>query len=630
MKNIITKISFGLLLIPFSINAFGQTDANTPYKGICIYIDYPDVPISVGTIQLDSLINGITYQEPTVKRSFRKYWHEQTKRNVDIQHDVFFYTAPLPTSHYDTLSWQNGILLWKDALEWVISNNPTYNWSSLSLNDRGGILSVMIISSSLDPAGVGAAHGRNWTLSNGVKISKIYGSVLQAPWDSDLNMFMTLHEGGHGIFGLPDTYDTGGGSKGVSFYSLMSGGKPEVEPLGGPFLVLNNWGHIIEPTTGTHTITLRADGDSVVVFRNPHDSLEFFTIEARKKTTLGNVRFPANLGLLLWHSDSKVSTSNTLEDMLPMRHYKHSIEQADGLFELENNTSGGNIGDLFLPGTSFSNMTIPNSNWWEGEESYFELNNIQLIGTDYIQFSVTIPQIHLDHYPEISQSTWSVVSETPAKTGFDATKAFDNDLTTYYHVPGGNTEPRPHEVVLDLGVEYTINEFYYTANKNDVSPWEGRIQDYKLYISNNINNWGVEVKAGTFFKTGIKQYILFPETSGRYVKFSAMNSFKSDPRTSIAEINLRGGLPTSLLDVSDNNFEGGYKIYPTPANDVLNIEFPNPENTVLEIYTSNLKLILSESINKSKKLDISTLANGMYILKLKSLDKCETFKFLKH
>ena len=628
MKNLIINISFCFLLLHISASAFAQTDANTPYHGICIYIDYPDAPISVGAVQLDSLINGVNYQEPTVQRSFRKYWHEQSKRNVDIQHDIFFYTAPLPTTHYDTLFWQDGLLLWRDALESVIANNPTYNWNALSLDKLGNLLSVMIISSSFDPVGVGAAHGPRWTLSNGVKILSIYGSVLQAPWDTGLNMFMTLHEGGHGIFGFPDTYDTQYDSRGTSVYTLMSGGRPEVEPLGGPFLVLQNWGHILERSAGTHTLTLRADGDSVFVFRNPHDPLEFFTIEARKESTLGNALFPASLGLLVWHSDSKVSTSNTLEDMTPMRHYKHSIEQADGLFELENDISGANIGDIYLPGTSFSNTTTPNSNWWTGEQSDFELSNIQLIGADRIQFTVSIPPIHADHYAEIPQSNWSVVSETPAQFGFDATQAFDGDIDTYYHIPWANTEPRPHEVVLDLGDEYTINEFYYTANKNDVPPWEGRIEEYEIYFSNDLNNWGTAIAVGTFFRTEIRQYVLFPEISGRYLKFSAINSFDSDVRTSIAEINIRGVL-TSILLTAPDKLEGHSLIYPNPAKDVLTIQIPQRQHTLVEIYNMNLQLILSEQIRTSQKLDISNLANGIYLLKLTSSDKRETFKFVK-
>ena len=622
-----TKFYLCLLLLQISICTFGQTDANVPYKGVCIYIDYPDVPISVGTVQFDSLINGINYQEPTVERTFRKYWHEQTRRNIDMEHDIFFYTAPLPASYYATITWQEGIQLWRDALEYLILNNPTYNWNSLSTNESGG-LNVMIISSSFAPAGSGACHYPSWTLSNGELVSRIYGSVLQAPWENNLNMFMTLHESGHGIFGLPDTYDTQYNSGGTSFYTLMSGGLPKVEPIGAPFKVLNNWGYIIEPTEGVHIITLEADGDSVIVFRNPHDPFEFFSIEARNQNTLGNELFPADLGLLLWHSDHKVSTSNTLENMTSMQHYMHSIEQRDGLFELENNIVGGNLGDIYLPGTEFGISTTPNTNWWDGDASGFELYDIQFVGSNKMQFTLNIPPIHEDHYPEISQSNWLVVSETPAQLGYDASKAFDNNLDTYYHVSWGNTEPRPHEIVLDLGDEYTINEFYYTANKNNMPPWEGRIEDYKIYISNDFNNWGTEVTEGTFFRTGIRQYVLFPETSGQYVKFSAINSFDADVRTSIAEINLRGIL-SSTIDVADNHPIAEFKVYPNPASDFININIPRNENVLVEIYNCNLQLVHAESINQSSVINIQNLANGMYVVKLKSHLKCELFKCIK-
>lgn len=630
MKKRFSNLLLCLFLIQVSADVLGQTDENIPIKGICIYIDYPDAPVNVGAVQLDSLLNGIDYQEPTVQRTLRKYWREQSRRNVDIQHDVFFYTAPMPSTYYASIPWYDGILLWQDAMEWLIANYPAYNWASLSVDENGALRSSMIISSSFAPAGVGAAHYPNWTLSNGVKLSAIYGSVLQAPWDNNLNMFMTLHESAHGIFRFPDTYDTQYNSGGTSFYSLMSGGQPEVEPVGGPFQVLENWGYIVEPATGTHTITLRADGDSVVIFRNPHDPFEYFTIEARKQSTHGNVLFPSDLGLLLWHSDNKVSTSNTLEMMTSMEHYMHSIVQADGLFELENNISGGNFGDLYLPGSSFSSLTNPASDWWDGESSGFELDNIQFVGADKIQFTVTIPDLHEDHYPEISQPNWSVIMETPAQVGFDASKAFDNDLDTYYHVPWGNTNPRPHEIAFDLGEEYTINEFYYTANKNNVSPWEGRIEDYEIYISNDPDNWGQEVISGTFFRTGIRQYVLFPETSGRYVKFSAVNSFDDDVRTSVAEINLRGVLSSTINVASIEHSNLSSKVFPNPANSVVNIAIPHTENTLLELYNSQMQLHISETIVQSKTIDIINLPNGMYILKLTSLGISESFKIVKN
>jgi M6 family metalloprotease-like protein len=574
---------FIILLMTFSYSGISQTDANVPLNGITIYIDYPDVPAAVTANQLDSLINGVYYQEPGVERTFRNYWHEQTRRNIVMQHDVFFYTAPMPATYYETLTWQDGILLWQDALEYVITNNPGYDWSALNLRPDGALKSVMIISSEWGPTGVGAAFGPDWTLSNGVKIKRIYGSVLKAPWDTTNNMFMTLHESAHSIFALPDTYDTEYNSGGTSFFTLMSGGATDVEPIGGPFRAQYNWGTVLEVTPGTHTFTLRADSDSVLVLRNIHDSLEFFTVEARKQSTMGNSLFPAPLGLLIWHSDTKVNTSNTLEDMLPTSHYAHSIEQADGLFELEASVSNsGDMGDLYLPGNSFSDVTVPNTKWWDGTSSGIVLTNIQLIGSDKISFTITVPNPHSDHYDDIPQSGWTLVSAPPSQMGYEPEKAFDGDVSTYYHVPWGSTAARPHDFIVDLGQTYMMNEFYYEANKNDFAPWEGRIKNYEIYISEDGVNWGSPVASGVFYETGIRQYVLFPLTTGRYLKFSAPDAYGvlNDVRTSIAEINLRG-FDADELSLLENNSEFTIRLYPNPTAGQFTVELPTAENATI-------------------------------------------------
>jgi hypothetical protein len=49
----------GLLSLYNCTAAFSQTDAGTKYRGIAIYIDYPDVPASVTPARLDSLIPEI-------------------------------------------------------------------------------------------------------------------------------------------------------------------------------------------------------------------------------------------------------------------------------------------------------------------------------------------------------------------------------------------------------------------------------------------------------------------------------------------------------------------------------------------------------------------------------------------
>ncbi len=629
-------ISLLIIFITIENTNFAQTDANSPLHGITIYIDYPDTPASVTPTQLDSLINGITYNEEGVERTFRKYWHQQTKRNLDITHDIFFYTAPESVSYYEALPWYEGILLWQDALENIITTYPDYNWDDLSTHSEedpgptGALRSVMIISSAWGPAGVGASHGPNWTLSNGESIGSIYGSVLQAPWDSDHNLFMTLHESGHGIFGFPDTYDTDYDSGGTSFYTLMSGGKPDVEPIGGPFSVEYNWGHILEPETGTSTtITLRADGDSIVAIRNPHDPLEYFTIEARNEDFIGNSRFPAPLGLLIWHTDTKVNNSNTQQDMTPLLHYHHSIEQADGLFELEGGLEpGGNEGDIYLPGNTFTPTSTPNSNWWTGENSGIQITAIELIGDNQVRFTVSIPEIHEDHYPEISQDDWTLVSSTPPQVGYEGEKAFDGNLDTYYHVPWGNTEPRSHDLIIDLNNLYTINEFYYTANSNFSPPWEGRIENYELYISEDGADWGLPIAAGTLFRTEIKQYILFPEVSGRYIKFAAVNSFDDDVRTSVAEINLKGYL-TAEAELP-NYTQNTITLYPNPTQNTLYIRSNLDEKMQLKIYSTNGDLIASMDDITNNAIDVSHFSTGIYLIRISTAQKTELFKFTKN
>jgi M6 family metalloprotease-like protein len=644
MKNITVLIYTLFLLLPITRQAYSQTDANIKCKGIAIYIDYPDVPAWVTPVRLDSLINGVTYQETGATRSFRKYWHEQSRRNVDFTHDIFFYTAPQPSTYYESITWQEGILLWKDALEWIIAHNPQYNWRSLSITDdsfdklsKGGLASVMVLSSKWGPKGVGGAHGPNWTLSNGVKVTAIYGSVLKSPWDTTpVNMFMNLHESGHGIFGFPDTYDTDDGaahSSGTGFYCLMSGGLPDVEPLGAPFLAQYKWGTVLEPQTGTTTITLKADGDSVVVMRNPYDPYEYFTIEARKKSTMGNSLFPAALGLLIWHTDSKVFTSNRLSDMTPLKHYRNSIEQADGKFEMEKlSNSRGNLGDIYLPGKSFTPNSKPDTKWWDGRASGFEVTDIRFVGANQISFTVTVPE-PATRLPEISQKDWRLVSAPASQTGYQGAKAFDGDKDTYYHVPWGNTSPRPHEIVIDLGQIYVINELFYMANTNTIAPWEGRVADYKVYVSSDGLNWGTAIATGTFFYTELTQYVLFANSTGRYLKFSAINSWLgdgtlTDVRTSIAEINLMGSKLPSLITDTELSATT-LSLYPNPVTEVLNVQISGLGETVVEIYSLNGNLLKTSTFTGSVKIDVSSLLRGFYLIKAKTAEHIAVGKFIK-
>ncbi|HRI00599.1 MAG TPA: discoidin domain-containing protein [Saprospiraceae bacterium] len=624
-------IGFVFLIAFFSQNSPAQTDKRIPVKGICIFIDYPDAPRKVSTLFVDSILNYTEYKSPLINRSFRKYWLQETRRNYDVQHDVFYYTAPQPSSYYKNLQWWEGINLWKDALEWVIANNPNYDWSKLSkwsssdpfdlqYPDRfqGAIKSVIILSSVFGPAGLGAAHFPSWTLSNGETVGTIQGSILQAPWHPTINLFVLFHESGHSLFNLPDTYDYDASSGGTAKYSLMSAQGPDVEPIGAPFVYQHRWGFIKEPQAGTHTYTLPADGDTIVVVKNIHDPNEFFSLEVRKKTNPGNSLFPVPIGLLVWHTDLKVNTHNTLEQGTRYEHYKHSVVQKDGLRELEN---GGpepkiNSGDIFLPGDVFSDKTTPSAQWWAGENSGLEIKDIVIVDSNHVRFTVTISDKHAEHYEEIVKSKWKLISATPSQGGYEAQKAFDNDLSSYYHVPYGSKRPRPHQLIIDLGEEFEISEFYYTANDNFSPPWEGRIRDYELYLTVDTSSWGLPVASEQFFQTEYKQYQLINPKKARYVKFLALNSYLDDDRTSIAEIDFRGEkvISSTVEKPSTTDKNSSIQIYYNHKNYVLTLDRLN-EGCRIAVYNSTGSLMLQlQPTETTIRLDLGNYSTGVYFV----------------
>lgn len=368
------------------------------YRGIAVYIDFSDLPkpADVTPERMEALLNSLDYSEETIAQSVCKYWFEQSRGQVIIEHDIFYYRAPKPSSYYAKLDYKQGVPLWRDALESVVANNPDYNWDQLSKDENGKLRSVMIYNSDNFVRWIGATHHGGWTLANGVQIKSLYGAYLIR--NGEASLFTPIHESGHAFFKFPDTYDNGYDSGGTGAYTVMSGGRTSIiEPVGAPFKVQSNWGNIIEMEhkPGIQTMTLEADGNDIIVFRNPADEKEFYSIEARKKSNIGNASFPVDLGLLLWHTDLNVKTFNKQQDMTPEKHYRHAIVQADGLFELEKGpakpTNKGNEGDIYIPGRTFTDSTVPSSKWWNGTSSHLEIKNIQFIDESHIQFDVVFP-----------------------------------------------------------------------------------------------------------------------------------------------------------------------------------------------------------------------------------------------
>ena len=203
------------------------------------------------------------------------------------------------------------------------------------------------------------------------------------------SLFVILHEYGHMLFGWPDTYNTRGG-RGTGRYDLMSSneywiGVPNAS-------LLNHAGWIdVEDITQSQVITLEENGDKAYRFVNPDDPLEYFIIEARnnKHITTQRIEPSAERGLYIWHLDENVN-SNFSIDISEGQHYRSSLEQADGNFDLENGVNSSDETDAYGPGDEFGNNTQPDSRWWNGSASGLSITDIRLLEDNRISFRVTL------------------------------------------------------------------------------------------------------------------------------------------------------------------------------------------------------------------------------------------------
>ncbi len=204
------------------------------------------------------------------------------------------------------------------------------------------------------------------------------------------------HEFGHAL-GLRDLYDTGNddgpSSEGIGRWSLMAAGSwTSVTKAGDRPAHLDAWSKVklgwVEPTMVTGTLEdqpIRAASDAADVYQlrpgGPDRGGEYFLVEHRERTG-----FDAGLpgrGLLIWHIDEGEADND--HECYPLgpdcsaQHYKVSLVQADGSWELEKDVNQGNGGDPFPgwgPVRTFDGATVPSSALFSGAASGVSVTDI--------------------------------------------------------------------------------------------------------------------------------------------------------------------------------------------------------------------------------------------------------------
>jgi M6 family metalloprotease-like protein len=196
----------------------------------------------------------------------------------------------------------------------------------------------------------------------------------------ELQLGTFCHENGHMVCDFPDLYDYDQDSVGVGAWCLMCAGA-DADPRNPAqfcaWLKLKaGWAGSLRPTPRDGAVVeLSSQGNDFLVRRKGNSRAEYFLLENRLRQ--GRDAGLPGEGLAIWHIDE--NGDRDANEMTRERHYVVSLEQADGRFDLERTLSNaGDAEDLFRGGYAdrLGDDTRPNSRWWSGARTRFEVFEI--------------------------------------------------------------------------------------------------------------------------------------------------------------------------------------------------------------------------------------------------------------
>ncbi len=164
-----------------------------------------------------------------------------------------------------------------------------------------------------------------------------------------------------------------------------------------------------------------------------------------------------------------------------------------------------------------------------------EVNNNDLKLNYTHEFAINLTTGQWDIYDDnsyILQDQWTIVSSSSEQTNYEASKAIDSDVSTFWHTNWENGDTYPHEIIIDLTKKETINGLMCIP-RQDNNP-NGNIREFQLYLSNDGEKWN-------YVAGGISSYvseIYFSEQEAQYVKYVPKLEIQDNTFAAIAELRL--------------------------------------------------------------------------------------------
>ncbi len=367
----------GLVLAPPSRQTVGD------YIGLCMLIEFPDVPATIAKSEVEAFCNQAGYTGFGNNGSVHDYFLDVSNGRLRYTNVVTpYYTASHPRAYYTDESLPFGLRareLILEALNHFKSNG--FDFSALTTDSAGFIraLNIYYAGGRVNNWSKGL-WPHSWRLASPFEAEpgKNFLDYQFTNMGNELELGTFCHENGHMICDFPDLYDYGADnfrSSGIGHFCLMcSGGRDEKNPVrvGAYLSRLAGWAEKVTTVAPGLTGSLPADRNEFLIHSRTAD--EYFIIEHRRAS--GRDADLPSSGLAIWHVDHDGSNEN--QQATAALHYECQLEQADGHNDLERGANQGDAGDLFSAATSssFGEATDPDSRWWDGTPSGLDIRDI--------------------------------------------------------------------------------------------------------------------------------------------------------------------------------------------------------------------------------------------------------------